>query len=151
MSLSLFSNLFVWASFSGIAFAIYPIMLMRTGLSGNANTAAWCLLTFIGAALCVIMEGGTSFNGINWLYLVGAGVVGVLALILLNGMFSRVWTLSIPVEVRTAKSAQLFMVMLISQVAVVGAWKMWAAGGFSLRDLAGYVAATIAIHLLVNR
>jgi hypothetical protein len=125
---------------AGILFGLWPLLMNRSGLSGN-------LITFVFAAvvlLCVLPFAASSLHDIgnaHWVWAVGGGILGAIGLIAFNTVLSK----ATPQTVGT-----FFVLMIIVQTAIPAVYQGIMNGGLPFTKIAGFVFAGIAAFLLLK-
>lgn len=130
------------ALLSGIFFGIYPLLLNYSGVGGNLRAAVWCLLALIGVTPFALWSGTSQLASANWWALGGAGVLGALALVLLNGFLAGA---------KPENAGQLFVLMNVTQIAA-GALYFVMMNGWHLPidKAAGFILAGVVAWLLLR-
>ena len=128
------------AVFSGVLFALNPLIISRSGLSGVSAT----LLSAIAGA--VVISAIAAFhkpvlNGSWWLPLAAGFLGSVASLIFVNTIM------------RTPHSSVgiFIIIVLVTQVSVNALYHAWVNGGIDLKTGIGLLAAVIAAILLVPK
>jgi hypothetical protein len=133
-------SLDVKAVISGILFGIWPLLMNRSGLSGNLSTFVFATVVF----LCVFVVSFSSLQNITITSLpwaIGAGVVGALALLVFNSMLAKA----------TPQAVGTFIVlMIITQILVPAIYQAIMNGGLPASKIAGFVLAIVAAVLLLK-
>ena len=135
------SDLQIKAVLAGLAFAIWPLVISKSGFNGYVAAA---LYTFVG--LLVILpfalgnlNGPMSTTGLA--FAVVAGLIGAGGVIALNSMLSK----STPQNIGT-----LLITMFMVQLAVPAVYQMIKGGQMTVARGVGLVAA-FAAAILLNR
>ncbi len=133
-------SLDVKAVVSGILFGIWPLLMNRSGLSGNLSTFVFATVVL----LCVFVVSFSSLQNITITSLpwaIGAGVVGALALLVFNGILAKA----------TPQAVGTFIVlMIITQILVPAIYQAILNGGLPASKIAGFVLAIVAAVLLLK-
>lgn len=135
-------SLQVKAILAGIFFGAWPLLMNRSGLSGNVSSVMFCLLVLIGVTPFAIYSNGFTIPTANWTLVILAGFFGAIGLLSFNGMLAS----ASPQNVGT-----LFVLMIVVQTAVPALYQTIMSGGFPPIDKAcGYAAAAVAAYLLLR-
>ena len=133
-------SLDVKAVVSGILFGIWPLLMNRSGLSGNLSTFVFATVVL----LCVFVVSFSSLQNITITSLpwaIGAGVVGALALLVFNGMLAKA----------TPQTVGTFIVlMIVVQTLVPAIYQAILNGGLPASKIVGFVFAAVAAVLLLK-
>lgn len=127
------------AVLSGICFGIWPLLMNRSGLSGNLSTFAFALTVTVCVLPFTLGNLGDIAHS-RWLFVLAAGILGAIGLIFFNGMLSK----ATPKDVGT-----LFVLMVVVQVAVPAIYKV-VLSGITLEKGIGFALAAIAAVLLMR-
>lgn len=128
------------AVMAGVFFGIWPLLMNRSGLSGNVATAAFTAIVLIGVVPFAFASGGASLGSANWTAVALAGALGALGLLSFNGMLAGA---------STAAVGQLFVLMTVVQIAIPAIYHVVMTGDIQLTKLAGFAAAIVAAFLLL--
>jgi uncharacterized membrane protein len=128
------------AILSGVAFGIWPLLMNRSGLSGNTSSLIFSFIVLI--CITPFAAGGISaITNANWLMAILAGIVGAIGVMAFNGMLSK----ATPQNVGT-----LFVLMIVVQTVTPAVYSVVMNGGISLSKAIGFVLAAIAAILLAR-
>ncbi len=124
---------------AGLFFGMWPLLMNRSGLAGNLSSAA-----FAGIALLIVLPfavhgGFQSLQTVKMSFVVAAGIAGGIGLLAFNGMLARV---------TREQVGMMFVIMIMVQATVPVVYHIVMTGDYSLRKLAGILAAFVAIILL---
>jgi len=125
---------------AGILFGIWPLLMNRSGLSGNLGTfvfAAAVLLCVFPFAVSSLQSIGTA----NWIWAVAAGILGAIGLIAFNTVLSK----TTPQTVGT-----FFVLMIVVQTVVPAIYQAIMNGGLPFSKIVGFVFAAVAAVLLLK-
>jgi len=134
------TELYVKALLAGVFFGIWPLLMNRSGLSGNLSSLIFTVVVLCGVTPFAIGKVSNISNA-NWYMAIGAGLAGAAGILLFNGMLAK----ATPQNVAT-----LFIVMMLAQIAVPALYQMFLAGGLSLARGVGMVLAGISAVLLLK-
>ncbi len=133
-------SLDVKAVVSGILFGIWPLLMNRSGLSGNLSTLVFATVVLA----CVFVVSFSSLQNITITSLpwaIGAGIVGAFALLVFNSILAKA----------TPQAVGTFIVlMIVAQIVVPATYQAILNGGLPFSKIAGFVFATIAAILLLK-
>lgn len=130
------------ALLAGVAFGIWPLVMNRSGLSGNVSSFVFG----IAVALCVSpfalsnLHGG-SFAGVDWKMVFLAGGFGGVGLLFFNGMLARA---------KPQDLGSLFVMMIVTQTMVAAIYQVIVARTLAPSRGAGFLLAIIAAILLAR-
>ncbi len=128
------------ALLAGLAFGIWPLLMNRSGLSGNLSSAVFTAI----ALTCVTpfaVSNLSSLASTNWVMAISAGVIGALGLLSFNGMLAK----ATPQNV-----SMLFVLMIVVQTALPAVYNIVMNGGMSVSKGLGFVLAIAAAILLTR-
>ena len=133
-------SLDVKAVISGILFGIWPLLMNRSGLSGNLSTFVFATVVL----LCVFVVSFSSLQNITITSLpwaISAGVIGALALLVFNDILAKA----------TPQAVGTFIVlMIVTQILVPAIYQAILNGGLPASKIAGFVLAIVAAVLLLK-
>ena len=124
---------------AGIFWGTWPLVMNRSGLSGNVSSAVFAGVAFL-AVLPLAIKSGWVAQSANLKLAVLAGILGALGLIAFNRMLA---TASID------RVGMLFVIMILTQTAIPSVYQL-TISGFSASKAAGFIAAIIAAILLTR-
>ncbi len=125
---------------AGVFFGLWPLLLNKSGLSGNLSSVVYVGIVFLCVLPFVFLQQSTVTNA-NWWMAIGAGVAGAAGVLLFNGVLAK----STPLNVGT-----LFVLMLVVQTAVPAIYSLIVNGGISVTKALGFGFAAIAAVLLIK-
>lgn len=126
---------------AGVCFALWPICMNRSGLSGNVSSAVFSLATLLVVLPFALGNNGLAIPTADWRMVLLAGVFGSLGLLSFNGMLARV----------TPQNLGTFFVLTnLVQLAVVASSQAIMNGSLPPQRIMGYVFAAVATYLLVR-
>lgn len=134
----MFSDPFVKAVLAGLFFSIWPILMNRSGLSGNWSSVSFTFFCLLGIIPFALMEGIPTVKA-NLVIVVVAGFVGSLGILQFNGMLSIV---------SPKEMGILFLTMVLVQITCAAIYRMVMAGGLEPIKLVGIAAALVAAYCL---
>ncbi len=134
------TDLHIRAILAGALFGIWPLLMNKSGLSGNVSSAAFCLgaLAIVSPFALYGLRGPTL--SIVWSMLIGACICGGLGLLAFNGMLSK----ATPKQV-----GNLFVLMIVVQVAIPALYQIYNDGGLAPRKALGFLSAIVTVLLLL--
>lgn len=136
------NELHVRAILAGILFGAWPLLMNKSGLSGNISSAVFAF----GALAIVLPFGIYEFQhvgkslSIGWALVTTACILGGLGLLAFNGMLAKA-------DPKTVGS--LFVLTVVVQVATPALYQVFMDGGLTVRKTTGFMAAILAALLLV--
>ena len=83
------NELHVRAILAGVLFSFWPLLMNRSGLTGNVSSAVFTLGAFIVVSPFALYEFRSTTPSIVWAMAIGACVFGGLGLLVFNGMLSK--------------------------------------------------------------
>lgn len=128
------------ALLAGLFFGIWPLLMNRSNLSGNASALAFSGLVALFVAYFGIRDFGNSAD-IKWIFVVSAGIFGAIGVMCFNGMLAK----ATPANVST-----LFVLMIVVQTAVPALYQVIMNGGLNLTKTIGFILAACAAVLLTK-
>lgn len=132
-------ELHIKAMLAGLIFAMWPLLMNRSGLNPNVASAIFAASSFIIVLpLALYSLTDTDWNT-RWYFGVAAGVFGALGLLVFNGILSK----STPKDI-----GALFALVLVTQIVVAAAYQVYMSGGLTLSKAIGFVGAIIVAILL---
>ena len=134
------SELHLRAVLAGVFFGIWPLLMNRSGLTGNVSSAVFALGALIVVSPFALYEFSGVTTSVVWTMVVGACIFGGLGLLAFNGMLSK----ATPETV-----GSLFVVMIVVQVATPALYQVINGGGLTVSKAIGFAAAILAALLLV--
>ena len=133
-------SLDIKAIVSGILFGIWPLLMNRSGLSGNLSTLVFATVVLV----CVFIVSFSSIQNITVTSLpwaIGAGIVGAIALLVFNSMLAKA----------TPQAVGTFIVlMIIAQITIPATYQAILNGGLPASKIVGFVFAAVAAILLLK-
>lgn len=133
-------NLQFKALLAGLFFGIWPLMMNRSGLTGNVSAVVMTSVSLMCVAPFALGS-MSNFAGVNWIMGVGAGVVAALGIMSFNGMLAK----ATPQTVST-----LFVLMIVVQTAVPAIYNIAMNGGMSASRAIGFALAIVSAILLTR-
>ena len=130
------------AILAGMCFAIWPLFMNRTGLSGNVSSAIYCAMVLIGVLPFALQSNGFSIPAANWTMVGFAGVFGILGLLSFNGMLSSASSQDVGI---------LLVLVIVAQIPIIALHQIIVTGGhLSIDKIGGCIATAIAAYLLLR-
>lgn len=133
-------DLYLKAALAGVFFGIWPLLMNRSGLSGNVSAGAFTGLVLAGLLPFALYSNGFTVPKANWGFVLAAGTFGVLGMLCFNGMLAGATPLNV---------GNLFIFCIIIQVVTPAVYQTMKAG-LSPDKAIGYVAALIAAYFLLR-
>ncbi len=133
------NSLYVRAILAGLLFGIWPLVMNRSGLSGNLSSAIFAGVAFLIMLPLAITGGFSSMQNARISFAVFAGIAGGIGVLFLNSMLAKV---------NRQNVGALLITMVLTQVAVTAIYHMYQGGEYSIRKILGVIAAIIAVILL---
>lgn len=134
------SELHLRAVLAGVFFGIWPLLMNRSGLTGNVSSAVFALGALIVVSPFAFYEFSSVTVSVVWTMVVGACIFGGLGLLSFNGMLSK----ATPETV-----GSLFVLMIVMQIATPALYQVINGGGLTVSKAIGFAAAILAAFLLV--
>jgi len=129
------------AVLTGILFGLWPLLMNKSGLSGNAASftlAAGMLICFLPFSVGSI---GALFSGnVKVLFVLGAIISGSAGILLLNGILAKTNPQAV---------SALLVLIFVTQIVVPSIYHIFVTGGLTLVKGTGFALAVIAAILLV--
>lgn len=133
-------SLDVKAIVAGILFGIWPLLMNRSGLSGNLSTVVFASVVLV--CVFVVSLGrlhNITVSSLPWA--IGAGIVGAIALLVFNSMLAKA----------TPQAVGTFIVlMIVAQITIPATYQAILNGGLPVSKIAGFVLAAVAAILLLK-
>jgi len=128
------------AMLAGVFFGIWPLMMNRSGLTGNVSAVVMTVVSLICVAPFAFSNMGNLASA-NWFMGIGAGVVASLGIMSFNGMLAK----ATPQNV-----SSLFVLMIVVQAATPAMYSIVQNGGMNWTKACGFAAAIVAAILLTK-
>ena len=128
------------ATLAGLCFGIWPLLMNRSGLSGNVSS----LVFVIGAGMILLpFAAGNLRNGVHpvWIPMILACLFSAVGLLSFNGMLAKATQQEV---------SSLFIMMIVVQTTVPAIYHVAVNGGLSLQKALGFAAAFLAAILLTR-
>lgn len=124
--------------FVGIFWGIWPLLMNKSGLSGNISSLAFVVIMLV----CIIPFNISNFGkvpvGVNWILVIIAGIFGAVGTLIFNKMLHEA----------SVKNVGLLIVIEILVALVISAIYQVCNNGVTLKQGVGFIFATIAAMLL---
>jgi hypothetical protein len=134
-------NLSLRAILTGISFGIWPLLMNRSGLSGNISSFVLVVVMLVCILPLSVGRLGSIFNpDVKLLFAIGASVFGAAGIVLLNSILAR----STPQDV-----GLLLVLTFVVQIAVPSVYHVVVTGGLTVSQGTGFALA-IAAAILLN-
>jgi hypothetical protein len=125
---------------AGVLFGIWPLLMNRSGLSGNLSTFVFAAVVL----LCVFPFSAGNLSAIGnakWIWAIGAGIFGAFGLLSFNSVLSKA----------APQTVGIFVVlMIIVQTIVPAVYQTIMNGGLPFSKIIGFVLAAVAAVLLLK-
>lgn len=135
------NELYLKAVLAGVFFGVWPLLMNRSGLTGNISAAAFALGALIVVSPFAIHEFRGAAINVVWTMLVGACIFGGLGLLAFNGMLSKATPQAV---------GSLFVLVLVVQIAIPALYQIVSDGGLTISKCVGFAAAILAAYLLAR-
>lgn len=132
------SAIYVRAILAGLLFGIWPLLMNKSGLTGNMSSLVFTAFAILTVAPFAMNEGFGSLRTAAPIFFISAGIVAGIALLLFNGMLSQ----ATPKQV-----SSLFLISLMAQIVSPAIYHMYQ-NGIEPKKLAGITLAVLASILL---
>jgi len=128
------------AILAGLFFGVWPLLMNRSGLTGNVSSAVFSGVVFLGVLpLALYNLNTTSLMQANWKFALLAGIAGTIGILAFNGGLAK----STPETVST-----FLVLMIVVQVVVPAVYQVILNGGINSAKLIGFVSASVAAYFL---
>ena len=138
------NELQIRAILAGVAWGIWPLVMNRSGLSGNISSAAFAAVALLGTlpfAAFALRDMGGPLAHANWTLVVVSGLLGAACMLLFNGMLAK----AAPQNV-----GMLFVVMIVAQTAIPALYQTIMDGHLTASRMVGFAAAFVAAFFLTR-
>ena len=126
------------ALIAGVFFGIWPLLMRRSGLSGNFAS----MIFTVGILICVTpfaIGNVGNLARVNWIMAIGASATSAIGLLLFNGMLAK----------STAENvSSLFVLMILTQTSIPAIYNIIVSGKLTAIKGFGFLFAIIAGILL---
>ena len=133
-------SLEIKSAIAGILFGIWPLLMNRSGLSGNLSTFVFASVVL----LCVFPFSASSLHNLgsaHWMWAIAAGIIGSMGLLAFNSVLSKA----------APQNVGIFIVlMIIVQTIVPAVYQAIITGGLPFTKIIGFVLAAVAAYLLLK-
>lgn len=133
------NELHIKAVLAGLFFGIWPILMNRSGLTGNISSAVFAFGVLIIVAPFAAYDFYTLKINAIWAFAVGACVFGGLGMLNFTGLLSKATPQTV---------GSLFVMTLVMQIAIPALYQVINNGGLTASKALGFVAAVLAAFLL---
>lgn len=133
------NELHVKAVLAGLFFGIWPLLMNRSGLTGNISSAVFALGVLVIVSPFAVYDFYTTELNTVWMFAVGACVFGGLGLLNFTGMLSKATSQTV---------GSLFVIMLLVQMATPALYQVLQDGELTVSKAIGLAAAVLAVFLL---
>ena len=132
-------NPYILPAFTGVLFGCWPLLMNRSGLSGNLSAAVFTLLAFVLLLPFAIYDGMQTAYTAKWWYAIAASICAAAGLLLFSAMLAK----TTPQEVGLQ-----FITMMLVQIAVLAVYYVLLTRDFAPRRLLGFALAGVVVYLL---
>lgn len=135
------SNLYVKAILVGMFFGIWPLVMNRSGLSGNASSLVLAVV-MLGCVLPLSVGDIGSFSNpeVKFGFAVVASLLGVVGILFFNSILAST----------TPQNVSLFLVLVfIVQIVVPSVYHVVMTGGITVAKGIGFALAVVSAILLI--
>lgn len=130
------------AVLAGVFFGIWPLLMNRSGLTGNVSSACFSAVTLMFVLPFALSSSGFAIPTANWTMVAAAGFIGALGLLSFNGMLAGA---------SLQEVGTLFVLMTVVQITVAAFYQTIMAGGIPpLEKVGGYTLAAASAYLLLR-
>lgn len=133
------SHPYVRAVLSGVLFALWPILMNRSGLSGNLASLVFILGNLAIVAPFALMSNGLAIPHADWLMAGLSCAVASIALLFLNSVLAKA---------TPAAAGTIILLMVLPQVVVPAVYQAFMTHSMPAAKIVGVVLAIIAAVLL---
>lgn len=123
---------------AGLAFGAWPLLMNRSGLSGNFSVIVFGAIMLVCVSPFAFWQVG-DLSSVIWKMAIAASVVGAVGMMSFNGMLAK----ATPQQV-----GSLFVVMIMIQTAVPAIYSLMMNGGLTIAKSVGFLCAAVAAVLL---
>lgn len=134
-------DLYLKAALAGVFFGVWPLLMNRSGLSGNMSAGVFTGVVLVGLLPFALYSSGGVIPKANWAIVIVAGFFGVLGMLFFNGMLAGA---------TSANVGQLFIFTTVIQVVIPAVYQTVKAGQLEPDKAVGYIAAMVAAYLLLR-
>lgn len=134
------NTLWTKAIISGIFFGVWPLLMNRSGLSGNVASLTYTFMVLV----CVLLYSLTQpfeISSAHWVYAIGAGILGTVGLLFFNDIIAK----AVPQNL-----GLLIVLMLIAQTVPPAIYQI-IQSGISFQKALGFLFAIVSIVLLMTK
>ncbi len=133
------NGMYMKAIVAGVFFGIWPLLMNRSGLSGNMSATVFTIFALITVFPLAMYEGFGSLRTAIPFFYITAGITAGVGLIAFNSMLSG----ATPKQL-----GSLFLVSMMAQIAVPAIYHMFL-NGVEMKKVIGIMLAVCASVLLV--
>ena len=126
------------AVLAGVMFGCWPLFISKSGLSGSSVTLFGGIVTFMFVAPFALMN-GISLSGSRWWIIIITGIMAGIGCLAFNDMM---------VKAKPASGPLFFIIMLVVQTMMPAVYHIVINQQFSIKTIAGFIAAIVACILL---
>lgn len=133
------SHPYVRAVLSGVLFALWPILMNRSGLSGNMASLVFILGNLAIVAPFALVSNGLAIPQANWVMAGTSCAVASIALLCLNSVLAKA---------TPAAAGTIILLMVLPQVVVPAIYQAAMTNSLPATKIVGVILAIIAAVLL---
>lgn len=133
------NELHVRALLAGLFFGLWPLLMNKSGLSGNVSALAFTVGVLVIVSPFALYELRGTTTSVAWMMVVGACFAGAFGLLAFNGMLAKASPQTV---------GSLFVMMLVVQIATPALYQVMNDGGLTTTKAVGFAAAILAAFLL---
>ena len=134
------NELHLRAVLAGVFFGAWPLLMNRSGLTGNVSAAVFALGALIVVSPFAFYEFSGGAVSVVWTMAIGACILGGLGLLSFNGMLSKATPETI---------GSLFVLTTVVQIAIPALYQVINSGGLTVSKAIGFAGAILVAFLLV--
>ena len=128
------------AIIAGVFFGVWPLLMSRSGLTGNTSAAVFAFGALLIVLPFALYESRNPPTNIVWVMAIGASIFGGLGLLAFNGMLQKANRETI---------SSLLVLMMMAQIATPVIYQAVMGGGMTTIKALGFATAILAAFLLV--
>ena len=134
------NSLQIKASIAGIFFGVWPLIMNKSGLTGNTSSMFFSGMVFLFITPFAVGNIG-NISDVKWSFVVVSGIISAIGLLCFNSMLSKASSQSV---------GMLVILMILAQMSVPAIYQVVQQGSISLNKGLGFVFAIIAAILLTK-
>ena len=129
------------AVLAGILFGSWPLFIGKCGLGSSTATLFTTAFTFL-FVMPIAITNGITVAGSRWWIAIVAGCMAGLGCLAFNDVM---------IKSKPTSMALMFVIMLVVQISVPALYHVFVNQQFSIKTIAGFIAAIIACILLYSK